>query len=371
MNDKLVTLAIHTYQKAQILKLLLEREGIEVYLHNVNLIQPVVSSGVRVRIKESDLPAALKIIESSSFQEKEQLKDKFVEHANIVLVPVDFSDYSMQACKISFNYAHSIGAKVVIMHAYFAPFFPASISFGESFAYQTNDEATMVALLQKAQEEMDKLSNCIKQQIEEKNWPDIQFNCILRDGLPEEEIISWCKQFRPAMVVMGTRGKNQKDADLIGSVTAEVIEMIKVPLFAIPENAPFLNVSEIKQIAFGTSFEQKDLIAVDQLFKIFAHNPDIRYFLFHVSGKQDKLNEIKLSGIKEYFEKQYPGKKIQYDIIDANDFIFNLEKYIRMHQIDIISLTTHRRNLFARIFSPSIARKMLFHTDTPMLVLNP
>jgi nucleotide-binding universal stress UspA family protein len=42
-----------------------------------------------------------------------------------------------------------------------------------------------------------------------------------------------------------------------------------------------------------------------------------------------------------------------------------------MNQIDIISLTTHRRNLFARIFSPSIARKMLFHTDTPMLVLNP
>ena len=371
MDDKLVTLAIHTYQKAQILKMLLERDGIDVYLHNVNLIQPVVSSGVRVRIKESDLPAALKIIESSSFQEDEQQKEKKKEYSNVVLVPVDFSDFSKHACNIGFNYAQSIGAEVVIMHAYFAPFFPVSISFGESFAYQTSDEATMVALLQKAQEEMDKLSNYVKQQIQEKNWPDIQFNCLLRDGLPEEEIIAWCKQFRPAMVVMGTRGKNQKDADLIGSVTAEVIEMIRVPLLAIPENTPFYSFSEIKQIAFGTNFEQKDLIAIDQLFKMFAKNPDVRYFLFHVSGKQDKWDEIKLGGIREYFEKQYPGKKIHYDIIDANDFILNLEKYIRKHQIDIISLTTHRRNLFARIFSPSIARKMLFHTDTPMLVLNP
>lgn len=55
MEDKLVTLAIHTFEKAQILKTMLETEGIEVYIHNVNQIQPVVSAGVRVRIKESDL----------------------------------------------------------------------------------------------------------------------------------------------------------------------------------------------------------------------------------------------------------------------------------------------------------------------------
>ena len=29
---------------------------------------------------------------------------------------------------------------------------------------------------------------------------------------------------------MGTRGKNQKDIDLIGSVTAEVIERSRVPV---------------------------------------------------------------------------------------------------------------------------------------------
>ena len=45
MEDKLVTLAILTYAKAQILKNVLENEGIETYIHNVNQIQPVVSSG--------------------------------------------------------------------------------------------------------------------------------------------------------------------------------------------------------------------------------------------------------------------------------------------------------------------------------------
>lgn len=34
MEDKLVTLAILTYAKAQILKNVLENEGIETYIHN-------------------------------------------------------------------------------------------------------------------------------------------------------------------------------------------------------------------------------------------------------------------------------------------------------------------------------------------------
>ena len=98
MEDKLVTLAILTYAKAQILKNVLENEGIETYIHNVNQIQPVVSSGVRLRIKESDLPRALKITESSTWlsesivgEKEPKVKDK----SNKILIPVDFSNYSM------------------------------------------------------------------------------------------------------------------------------------------------------------------------------------------------------------------------------------------------------------------------------------
>ena len=94
MEDKLVTLAILTYAKAQILKNVLENEGIETYIHNVNQIQPVVSSGVRVRIKESDLPHALKITESSAWLSEEvKLGGSHLNWRRLVikcLIPVDF-----------------------------------------------------------------------------------------------------------------------------------------------------------------------------------------------------------------------------------------------------------------------------------------
>lgn len=105
MEDKLVTLAILTYTKAQILKNVLENEGIETYIHNVNQIQPVVSSGVRLRIKESDLPHALKITESSAWLSESIVGEKETkkgEKSNKILIPVDFSSYSMKACEFAF-----------------------------------------------------------------------------------------------------------------------------------------------------------------------------------------------------------------------------------------------------------------------------
>ena len=65
---------------------------------------------------------------------------------------------------------------------------------------------------------------------------------------------------------MGTRGKNQKDIDLIGSVTAEVIDRSRTAVLAIPENTPFKQFSEAKRIAFITNFDQRDLIAFEAFF---------------------------------------------------------------------------------------------------------
>ena len=60
--------------------------------------------------------------------------------------------------------------------------------------------------------------------MENGEFPNIKYTCILRDGIPEEEILRYAKEYKPQIIIMGTRGRSQKDIDLIGSVTAEVIE---------------------------------------------------------------------------------------------------------------------------------------------------
>lgn len=368
MEDKLITLAIHTFEKAQILKTLLETEGIEVYIHNVNQIQPVVSAGVRVRIKESDLPHALRIIEDSKWLEEPQEEPQGNQKKKI-LIPVDFSDYSIKACEIGINHAYKVGAEVMIMHAYFSPYFPSAIPMGDTLAYQVDEEESVQNVLKRVQIDMQNICTHINRKIESGELPKVKYDYVLREGLPEEEIISYSKEYRPTLIIMGTRGKSQKDMDLIGSVTGEIIEVNKVPVLAIPENVPFKNLAEAKDIAFATSFNQRDLVAFDEFMEIIK-DYGFRIHLFNISTSKNEWNEIRLSGAREYFKKHYPHADISYTVLADGDLLLAIEKFVRDEHIDIIALSTYRRNLLARMFNPSIARKMLFHTDVPMLVMH-
>lgn len=372
MEDKLVTLAILTYTKAQILKNVLENEGIETYIHNVNQIQPVVSSGVRLRIKESDLPRALKITESSVWLSESIVGEKTPQvnsKSKKILIPVDFSNYSMKACELGFNLAQNDDSEVILLHVYFTPIYASSLPYGDVFNYQIGDEETIRSIIQKVHSDLNALSDKIKEKVESGDFPNVKYSCILREGIPEDEILRYAKEQQPKIIIMGTRGKNQKDMDLIGSVTAEVIDRSRTAVLAIPENTPFKQFSEVKRIAFLTNFDQRDLIAFEAFFNAWK-SFHFSVSLIHLSDSKDTWNEIKLAGIKEYFHKQYPGLEMYYDVVQNDNLLKGLDQYIKDNQIDIITLTSYKRNIFARLFNPGIARKMIFHSDTPLLVIN-
>ena len=181
--------------------------------------------------------------------------------------------------------------------------------------------------------------------------------------------MTFSKEYRPTLIVMGTRGKNQKEMDLIGSVTGEVIEAGKVPILAVPENVPFQDLASVKHIAFATSFNQRDLVAFDKFMALIKGYP-FHIHLFNISTSRDEWNEIRLSGVREYFHKQYPEANITHTVLADGDLLLAIEKFVRDEQIDVIALSTYRRSLLARMFNPSIARKMLFHTDVPILVID-
>jgi hypothetical protein len=96
---------------------------------------------------------------------------------------------------------------------------------------------------------------------------------------------------------MGTRGKDQKDADLIGSVTAEIIERARVPVFTIPENIMLNKIEDIKNIAYSTNFEDKDLIAFEKLVS-FLKPYNFKIHFIHYNNNDDNWAEIKFGSEK-------------------------------------------------------------------------
>ncbi|WP_346710979.1 universal stress protein [Phocaeicola salanitronis] len=374
MEDKLITLAILTYSKAQILQSVLENEGIESYIHNVNLIQPVISSGVRVRIKESDLPQALKIIESSSWLSSEILHEESPASpkASHVLIPIDFSPYSLKACDFGFRVAAKMHVDVVLLHVHFTPIYIPSLQYStDNFGIPSiENAANMRSIMETVHKEMEDLAKIIDKKIEDGIYPKVKYTCLLREGVPEEEILSYARHENPLIIVMGTRGEHQENLELIGSVTAEVIERSPVFVYAIPEQAPSKSIEDIHKVALFTSFDQRDLIAFDSLIKTFKDN-QFEITFIHINSHEEKRtwNEITLAGIKEYFKKQYPQLEFDYVAVDESHLLNNIDQFIQTNKIDVICTSNYKRNIFARLFNPSMARKMLFHSNTPLLII--
>ena len=374
MEDKLITLAILTYSKAQILQSVLENEGIESYIHNVNLIQPVISSGVRVRIKESDLPQALKIIESSSWLSSEILHEESPASpkASHVLIPIDFSPYSLKACDFGFRVAAKMHVDVVLLHVHFTPIYIPSLQYStDIFGIPSiENAANMRSIMETVHKEMEDLAKIIDKKIEDGIYPKVKYTCLLREGVPEEEILSYARHENPLIIVMGTRGEHQENLELIGSVTAEVIERSPVFVYAIPEQAPSKSIEDIHKVALFTSFDQRDLIAFDSLIKTFKDN-QFEITFIHINSHEEKRtwNEITLAGIKEYFKKQYPQLEFDYVAVDESHLLNNIDQFIQTNKIDVICTSNYKRNIFARLFNPSMARKMLFHSNTPLLII--
>ncbi len=366
MEENLVTVAIHTYERAIILKGILESKGIEVCLHNVNLIQPVVSAGVRVRIRETDLPAALEIIENVNFECDEKEVQKSIP--KIILVPVDFSEYTLKAARLASSIAKTLDATIILLHTYYSPFYSGGMPISDAFAFDEHSEETMKSLMQKNETEMDRLVKQLRVEMAKGLLPDVQIVTKFREGVPEEQILIYAKKHKPLMLIMGTKGADSISSDLLGSVTAEVIDRTSVPVFAFPDQTPFDSFEGIQTVGFLTRFDQRDLVVFDTMMQLLK-SLKLKVYFVHFSNSENPWNEVQLAGVKEYFKRQYPELETSYVLLGNGNVVEHLNKFIMDCNIDILTLASQKRNLFARLFNPGIAHRMVFHGNTPLLVI--
>ncbi len=369
MEEKIITLAVLSYEKAHILKSMLDSDDIECFLENANLIQGAVSAGVKVKISESDLEKAMGVLESM-MQDDLGVADR--QEENIpprVLLPVDFSDYSKKAAVFAMDWAHQLGAEITVLHAYFNPVISA-VPFSDTFAYDMNMDDMVMELEQKAKEGMNDILSFMEKKNNTYGDKKIEINQVLVKGVAEDEIVRYSNGYKPLIIIMGTRGVDRKSADLIGSVTAEVMEKVKQPMMAIPEDFEYKGLDMMKNLLYATDFQEADFKAIDILEKV-VRPLGVKIICAHVgSVKRSEWDDVRMTGLGEYLRKKYNETDVVCDLVEHEDFYVGLESYLRSHKIDVLSFTRRKRNLLSRLLNPNIAKKMLFHSTTPLLVFN-
>lgn len=376
MEDRFITLAIHTTPHAMALKRILEVHNIEVRLQKFILSGALIDAGVRVMIHEKDVPLALKVTESIEHLYNENIDTVFTGHKGELLIPVDFNEYCLKACKAGFDIALHLNLQPVLLHAYPTPIFSPSFSLEESanlgidnsMEEEFNEIEVSNDLRKQGKKRLKELIETIKVEQKNGNIPDIKFKTVLEDGVPEDVIKDYCRMNSPSLVVMMTRAKEKKGEQLIGSVTAEVLDNCKVPVFSIPENFDFKGISSVKELVFFCSLDQHDLISIDSFMRVFDF-PDLNITLVPLNEKVDQNMKNKLANLKAYLNKTYPAATFSSAIFPQKTFMLDFNNFESQRGVEMIVVPNRRRNAFIRLINPGMAHRLLFERDIPLLAI--
>lgn len=370
--NRLITIAIHTVEKALPLKNLLEREGIYVELNNVNLASPTVAAGVRIRIKESDLPLALRIIENIEIFDI-PARDEKPEKGGVILLPTDFSPHSDNAAKLAFKLASRLGMSIDMLHSFIAPASPQGVQLMDSYDYELADMAERQTIEVESTRMMEEYAAKIRGWIKSGEVPAVKFSTTVTEGIPEESILLYARDKNPQLIVMGTRGADKKEAELIGSVTAEVLDSCRIPAFTVPESVDVATVADLHKVAFVCNLEQEDMIAIDTLYRLFPEQ-SLEVMLIYIPGRRERnVSDAKTAqaqlNLLNYCREHFPGYGFDMRTVRLDTLIDDFKEIMQEGPFNLICVPNKKRNVFARVFNPSIAHKILFRADVPMMMI--
>ena len=287
-----------------------------------------------------------------------------------ILVPVDYSEYSILACRYALKVAHKAHAVVTIFHAFYSPAYDLISLTGNKTTQSKLWNEVTEKLMAEETKNIDSFIKTVTQQNEWKNFPVNNLNKVVRPGLAKDEIQKFAEEYEPDLVIMGTRGKDKKENSLLGSITEIVIKKLKYPVIAIPENYTFIGQRNLKKILFLTDYDESDFMSIKKLIG-FACLMNLSIYCLHIGSKAGEREELKMEGLKDYFKKTYPEVTIQCEVLsDRENILAAIDNYIRNNKINIISITTRKRNLLAKIIKTNLTLRLFYHSNIPIMVFH-
>lgn len=368
MEQKPVTIVVLPQAQAQSLQQRLKEKQIDAVLEDLTLVEGSVSNSVKVQIDEDDLQHAIPVLNKFLGQKKWHLTNKEQTMDPHILVPVDFSPVSLKTSKIAFNVAGHLGIKLIFMHCYLNPVIH-TIPYSDVYVYDSALLMRMENSDNVAHENMQQFIGKLSESIGYDRWNSVHTEFIIKAGYADEDILAYAHNNNSQLIVIGT-GSEEDHNQVVGSITADIIYNAHVPVLVVPEKSPVTEMVDFNRVLYATNFDEKDFAAIEKLMTLLKPF-DLKVICAHV-GKDNEMDwdKARLEGMKDILKQRYSNKDFDCRLVINKDIAEALESLIAEEKVDILSLTTHKRNMISRLFNPSFARKMVFHTTTPLLVFH-
>jgi nucleotide-binding universal stress UspA family protein len=264
------------------------------------------------------------------------------------LVPVDFSDASINAAKYAVALTNDIpGAEIVLYHVY------SRISFT---TLTKRDEGSRQQVSEAALEDVKSKIGVGKHNI----------SVIAEEGSFIENIVDYVMGNDIDMVVMGITGSSRITQVFMGTNTLNVIRNVNTPVMIIPPDAYYRGlknvvfISDFKDVARTTPFS-----SLKNILDLF--NPNLNILNVDSEHYVELTPEFKVE--RDEMEEKLGQYNPEFSFLRSYDFLDGISSFAETKNIDAIITVPRKHNFLSQLFKTSHTKKLAYHSKVPIIAI--
>lgn len=262
---------------------------------------------------------------------------------NKILIPVDFSDNSLNALYYAIKLFGNLELDITVVNTY---------EMSSNAFYMKSMDSI---LEEDAQREMEGLIKKVQD-----NQPGIVLNTKILKGNAVSAITSLGNSGAYDFIVMGTKGARGLKEVFIGSVAGGVISKTKAPVLIVPDDYLYRPLDEIV-FAIGSNLLSNESV-LEPLRKLaMLHSCKIN--VLHVA----EGTKLDLEGVLSTIEDLNPSVTYAFSVGNINQ---SLNDYITKNNVELLCLVRSKKDFFSRLFDESVTLKQTFSSPVPLLILH-
>jgi nucleotide-binding universal stress UspA family protein len=271
-----------------------------------------------------------------------------------IIVPIDFSDCSINALNNAALIANALQMELVICHALMAP-----AGFASEIPISTVDMG-LEAIEKQAKENILKLINNSELIQKVPHHYEVQYGAL---SSYLEKLTSELEDV--ALVVMGTHGAEGLQKMLLGSNAFHIMRHLNCPVIALPEKT---DLRQMKHLAFA--IECDNMPSHDIITMVVALTKSFfgELHLIHIDNQE--VYEKRQLEVARGLEKYLRGIAHKFHFKQDENVNEGLVAFTKEQNIDLLMMVAKHRPLLERLKHKSHTKKMMMDIPTPLMVFH-
>lgn len=254
-----------------------------------------------------------------------------------VIIPVDFSETSLNAARYTAKMLSGIEDAVAILYT----------------NYESNDDFDVCTNYQESLKKEFLRAGVKNVECEKEMGGDLIAN-----------ISRMAHTMRATLIVMGITGKSAIRAAMFGSNTLKLIDKNLYPVMIIPPDATYTG---FNNVAFASDFKNVEAVTPSALIISVLEMFNPKLHIVHVNKEVYVSLPAELQEGKNKLAEMFHRFNTEFYFITMNDFFDAIDNFVKDYKIDvIITIPKHQTNATS-IFKTSHTKRLAYHSHIPIL----